>query len=144
MNPRLTVLLLALAATPAAFAQDKPAEPKAPASGTEVYDPKAVDVLRAKKGQIITVEGTVVKAGQNKAGTFRYLNFTPNYKDSLSLVFPVAKNPSEFTTEKLNEWSGKKVRATGTVSDFNGSLQLTIEKWDQLKKIEEPKPEESK
>ena len=41
-------------------------------------------------------------------------------------------------------WSGKKVRATGTVSEFSGNLQMTIEKWDQLKKIEQPNPEAEK
>jgi hypothetical protein len=116
----------------------------APATGVEVYDPRALDVLRGKKGQILTVEGTLVRIGENKTGTFRYLNFTQNYKDSLSLVFPVAKNPKEFTMEKLNEWNGKKVRATGTVSEFGGNLQIAIEKWDQLKKVEEPKPEPAK
>jgi hypothetical protein len=54
----------------------------------------------------------------------RYLNFTTSYKDSLSLVFQVAKNPKEFTIEKRNEWTGKKVRATGTVSEFGGNLQI--------------------
>ena len=86
-------------------AQQKPTEITAAPAITEIYDPKAVDVLRGKKGQIITVEGVIAKFGENRTGTFRYLNFTPNYKDSLSLVFPVAKNP-EFTAEKLKEWAG--------------------------------------
>ena len=131
--------LLLVTAALLAPAQEKPA-----ATSTEIYDPKVLDVLRGKKGQILTVEGTLVRAGENKTGTFRYLNFTQNYKDSLSLVFPVAKNPTEFTMEKLNEWSGKKVRVTGTVTEFSGNLQMTIEKWDQLKKIDEPKPEAAK
>jgi len=144
MNARFPLLLLLVGAGALAWGQDKPAQVAAPIGVTEVYDPKALDVLRAKKGQIITVEGTLAKSGENKTGTFRYLNFTPNYKESISLVFPVAKNPTEFTMDKLNEWTGKKVRATGTVSEFSGNLQIAIEKWDQLKKIEEPKAAESK
>jgi hypothetical protein len=30
-------------------------------------------------------------------------------------------------------WVGKKVIATGKVGEFNGSLQMQIEKMDQLK-----------
>jgi hypothetical protein len=143
MNARYAILFLPLLAGSLVSAEDKPATATVAPATSEVYDPKAADVLRGKKGQILTVEGTIVRAGANRAGTFRYLNFTQNFKDSLSLVFPVAKN-AEFTEEKLKEWEGKKVRATGTVSEFNGALQMTIEKWDQLKKVEEPKPEETK
>jgi len=143
MNARFVLPLLLLTGGSIAPAQEKSAASAHPATN-EIYDPKALDVLRGKKGQIITVEGTVARSGENKAGTYRYLNFTTSYKDSLSLVFQVAKNPKEFTMEKLNEWTGKKVRATGTVSEFGGNLQIAIEKWDQLKKVEEPKPELAK
>jgi hypothetical protein len=61
----------------------------------------------------------------------------------VSLVFPVAKN-AEFTMEKLGEWVGKKVRATGTIAEFQGNLQINIEKWDQLKVVEAPKAEAPK
>src|SRR5215218_3356591 len=100
MNPRLLPLLL-VAAGPYLSAQEKPAAVTVPLAVTEIYDPKAVDVLRGKKGQIITVEGVITRASQNRAGTFRYLNFSENYRDTLSLVFPVAKN-ADFTMEKLN------------------------------------------
>jgi hypothetical protein len=128
----LPLLLLATAA----LAQ----EPPAPAAG-EVFDPKALDVLRPKKGQIVTLEGTLVATGQNKAGTIRYLNFTQNYRESVGLIFRVSKNP-DFTMEKLGEWVGKKVRVHGTISEFQGNLQIAIDKFDQLKVVEEAKPAE--
>jgi RecG-like helicase len=142
MNAR-SLLLVLLASGSHLWAQQKPAVATPPLSATEIYDPKALEVLRGKKGQIITVEGVIEKVGENRTGTFRYLNFSQNYRETLSLVFPVAKN-AEFTMEKLNEWAGKKVRATGTVSEFSGNLQMTIEKWEQLKIIEEPKPAPAK
>jgi hypothetical protein len=143
MKAHLPLVVVLASAVHLTRAQEKPSEtPPAPPATTEVYDPKAVDVLRGKKGQILTVEGTIVRAGENRAKTFRYLNFTLNFRESVSLVFPVAKN-AEFTMEKLNEWSGRKVRATGTLSEFGGNLQITIEKWDQLRKMEDaPAPAE--
>jgi hypothetical protein len=85
-----------------------------------------------KGGRSSPSRGRSRASAKTKRGTFRYLNFTLSYKDSLSFVFQVAKNPKEFTMEKLNEWTGKKVRATGTVSEFGGNLQIAIEKWDQF------------
>jgi hypothetical protein len=128
--------LLPLLLATTAFAENT----AAPAGG-EVFDPKALDVLRPKKGQIVTLEGTLVATGQNKAGTIRYLNFTQNYRESVGLVFHVSKNAG-FTMEKLGEWVGKKVRVHGTISEFQGNLQIVIDNFDQLKAVEEAKPAE--
>jgi hypothetical protein len=32
----------------------------------------------------------------------------------------------------LNAWDGKKVRATGKLSEYGSDLQMIIEKWDQI------------
>jgi DNA/RNA endonuclease YhcR with UshA esterase domain len=129
MKVRSLLLPLIVAATSALQAQ-APAPPVAPVG--EPIDPKALDALKEKIGQVVAVEGIVVKAGENRTGTIRYLNFTQNYKESISLVFFASKAPEEFTKEKLEAWLNKKVRATGKVSEFNGQLQITIEKWDQV------------
>jgi hypothetical protein len=111
-------------------AEEKPASPP-----VEIFDPKALEVLRGKTGQIITVEGTLVRVGESKSGTHRYLNFTKLYRESVSLVFPIEKNPDEFKYDKIKAWVGKKVRATGTLSEYGSDLQMIIEKWDQIVEV---------
>jgi hypothetical protein len=133
VNTRL-LLPFTLIALAAARAEEKPAEtaPKPAAAPVEVYDPKALEVLRGKTGQVITLEGTIVRVGESKSGTYRYLNFTKLYRESVSLVFPIEKNPEEFKYDKIKAWVGKKVRATGTLSEYGSDLQMIIEKWDQV------------
>jgi len=131
----LLLIPLALTALIAARAEEKPAEAAPKPASTEVYDPKALEVLRGKTGQIITVEGTIVRVGESKSGTHRYLNFTKLYRESVSLVFPIEKNPEEFKYDKLKAWVGKKVRATGTLSEYGSDLQMIVEKWDQVTEV---------
>jgi RecG-like helicase len=133
MNLRTALLPLVLVATSALHAQ-APAPP-APAPAGEALDPTALEALKAKEGQEVTVEGTIARVGENKTGSIRYLNFTQNYKESVTLVFFVSKAPEEFTKEKLNAWANKKVRATGKLTTFNGQLQIPIEKWDQIVEV---------
>jgi hypothetical protein len=137
MNTRLMLFPLMLMVLTAARAEEKPAEPspKPTASAAEVFDPKALEVLRGKTGQIITLEGTIVRVGESKSGTHRYLNFTKLYRESVSLVFPIEKNPEEFKYDKLKAWVGKKVRATGTLSEYGSDLQIIIEKWEQVVEV---------
>ena len=136
MNTRL-LLSFTLIALAAARAEEKPAEsaPKPAATPVEVYDPKALEVLRGKTGQVITLEGTLVRVGESKSGTHRYLNFTKLYRESVSLVFPIEKNPEEFKYDTIKAWVGKKVRATGTLSEYGSDLQMIIEKWDQVVEV---------
>jgi hypothetical protein len=113
----------------------KPAAPAAPAA-EKIFAPTALEELKAMKGKKISVEGPIVVQGQNKAGTIRYLNFTTNYRQSLSLVFFVSGTDSPFTKEKLGEFVGKKVRVSGEVDEFNGALQLKVASLEQLKIVE--------
>jgi len=130
VNTRLLLLPLILMALSPVRAEEKPATPP-----VEVFDPKALEVLRGKTGQIITVEGSLVRVGESKSGTHRYLNFTKLYRESVSLVFPIEKNPDEFKYDKIKAWVGKKVRATGTLSEYGSDLQMIIEKWDQIVEV---------
>jgi len=130
VNTRCLLIPLMLMALPLARSEEKPAPPP-----VEVFDPKALEVLRGKTGQIITVEGTLVRVGESKSGTHRYLNFTKLYRESVSLVFPIEKNPDEFKYDKIKAWVGKKVRATGTLTEYGSDLQMVIEKWDQIVEV---------
>ena len=136
---------LALFAASAGAADEKPAEKPAEAAPApvpdKVYLPTELDALRPLLGKSVSVEGKLQRQGGNKAQTIRYLNFTQNYRDSVSLVFFISKGGDAFAKEKLTEWLGKKVRVTGKLSEFNGNLQIEIEKLDQLQEIAEaPQP----
>lgn len=133
MNIRALLLPLLIASCPTLRAQ-APA-PAAPPATTEALDPKALDVLKPKVGETVTIEGTIVKTGENKTGTIRYMNFTANWKESASIVCVVSKAPEEFTKEKVDAWLNKKVRATGKLSEYNGQPQIQIEKWDQVVEV---------
>ncbi|RYD84427.1 MAG: hypothetical protein EOP84_05530 [Verrucomicrobiaceae bacterium] len=105
-------------------------------SGKEkIYSPEELDNFRGVRGQVITVEGTLARAGESKSKTVRYLNFSQDYRDTLVLVFFVSKGGDAFAMEKLHKWIGKKVRATGKVTEYGSTMQLEIEKWDQLTEI---------
>jgi hypothetical protein len=127
MKP-LLLLAAIVAFTPAAFGSDKK-------ESKDILDPTKLSEVRARMGQEITVEGVIVRTGESKSKTHRYLNFTSLYWESVSLVFVIDKNPKEYTLEKLGEYVGKKVRAKGTVSEFGSGVQIMIDSWDQIKVV---------
>jgi DNA/RNA endonuclease YhcR with UshA esterase domain len=125
-------LALALSLGALTFAEDKP--PAAAATPAEkVYEPANLKELKEQVGKPVIVEGTIAAQGENKPGSIRYLNFSKNYKDTISLVFMVSSGGDAFAKEKLAEFVGKKVRVAGTVGTYNEALQIKIEKLDQIK-----------
>jgi hypothetical protein len=63
----------------------------------------------------------------------RYLNFSKNYKETLALVFILSQGGGDFSKEKLSEFVGKKVRVTGVIGTHNDTLQIKIDKLEQIK-----------
>ena len=121
---------------PRAVSQPLPPAAAPPAvSGEKIYAPKDLEALRAVLGQTVKVEGTILKQGESKEAKVRYLNFTENYKESLALVFMVEKGAGDFTKEKLTNYVGKKVQATGMVADYKGNLQIEISALDRIKLV---------
>lgn len=137
MNIRTLSLLLAVAVVPVVHADDKDKSEKKLAKG--IIDPKALDELRGKRHETVTVEGKLVRVGESKSGTHRYLNFTNNFRESISLVFEISKDPEAFAYDKIKAWVGKRVRATGKVTEYGSDLQIMIDSWDQIKEVEQPK-----
>ena len=131
--PTLALIAFTFAATPLR-AEGKPAPASAPATD-KIYAPKDLTALRAVKGQTVKIEGTIVKQGESKTGSVRYLNFTDHFQESISLVFMVSKGGGDFTKEKLTNYVGKKVQVTGTVGEYNNNLQIEILAFDQLKLV---------
>jgi RecJ-like exonuclease len=136
--PAILVTTTLLHAARLMAADSPPAPPPAaPATaGGKVFAPKELDAMRALKGQTIKIEGTIVKQGESKNATVRYLNFSDRYQESISLVFMVSKGAGAFTKEKLAEYVGKKVQVTGPVSEFNNNLQIEMKSLDQIKIVE--------
>ncbi len=137
-------VIAALLFSPLAFAEEKkpepakPAEPAAPATpaADKVFAPTALEELKAVKGKVVTVEGPIVVQGENKGGTVRYLNFTTNFRQSVSLTFFASAGDGKFTKEKLAEFVGKKIRVNGELTEYNGSLQIKMTSLDQIKIVE--------
>ncbi|MGV3532785.1 MAG: hypothetical protein ACO1QR_10480 [Chthoniobacteraceae bacterium] len=113
-----------------------PAQPAAPAvAGAKVFAPTDLTGLRSELGKKVVVEGTLVLAGESKSGTVRYLNFTKNWRESVSLVFFVGMDDEAYSMEKLRTCVGRKVRATGVLSEYESNLQIQIDSWKQVQAI---------
>lgn len=126
MKAFLAVVLVSLFATTL---------PAAEPAAEKIYAPTDLDALRAVLGQTVKVEGTIVKQGESKDAKVRYLNFSENYKETLALVFMVAKGDGDFSKERLTNYVGKKVQVTGAVADYKGSLQIEVRALDLLRLV---------
>ena len=130
---KIRALLVVLLFPALAFAEEKPAAPTPPgAPAAAALAPNDLVKLKEAVGKPVVVEGPIVAQGENETATVRYLNFSKNYQESISLIFMVAKGGDQFTTEKLSAFVGKKVRVSGTVGTYNEVLQFKIEKLDQI------------
>ena len=121
------------AAVPSVFAA--PAQPAAPATAAKAFVPTDLSGIRSELGKKVVVEGTLVLAGESKSGTVRYLNFTKNWRESVSLVFFVGMDDKAFSMEKLRSCVGRKVRATGVLSEYESNLQIQIDSWKQVQAV---------
>ncbi len=134
---KYTLILIAALASALIAEEPKPATPAeakpAAAAEEKIYSATDLVVLRPLLGKKITVEGMVLSTSANKTETMRFLNFTKNYKEALSIVFFSNMGGGTFTKEKLSEFAGRKVRVTGTLGEFNGNLQFKMESLDQIK-----------
>lgn len=133
-----SILAFAFCGTGALLAEEsKPAAPAevkhAAAAEPKIYAVTDLVNLKPLIGQKITVDGMVLSTSANKTGTMRFLNFTKNYHESLSLVFFANMGGGTFTKEKLSGFAGRKIRVTGTLGEFNGNLQFKMESLDQIK-----------
>ncbi len=135
---KLSTLLLAAALAGSSIAADevKPTEVSAPASqpgDDNILKPTDLAALQTASGKRIIIEGAIVAAGANKTESIRFLNFTNNYRDSVSLVFYTNTGGGTFTKEKVAGYVGKKVRVNGVLTERNGAFQIKIELLDQIK-----------
>jgi serine/threonine protein kinase len=91
------------------------------------YNATDVAALRSELGNVVTVEGDVVRWGQNKAKTLYYINFDQDYNQAITLVVPVQRFLEEDQEAALKGMVGKRVRYTGKVSEFQNRLQIFVD-----------------
>jgi len=127
-------------------AQEQPAAPAQSPETTEhhkkrppgVYSGKDVDALRALVGKNVTVESNVDEMSDGKNGDMRYLKYDHSFRKGVSLAFPLSKDTGgNFAAEKLQAYVGRRVRASGTLEDNQGHLQIVVENLNQLQIVPE-------
>jgi len=139
----LAVLLVAGLGAAAFFLSPEPATPTA--KKPDVVAPLKENVLSIvpenkadflqRVGQSVLVQGSIERAGVNKTGTIRFLNFTGSHRGDLTLVFFLKDAPAEFTAERLSGYIGKTVRVRGQVSAYEGTPQLVVNSFDQIETL---------
>jgi hypothetical protein len=107
----------------------------AAAADATIYAPTDLEKLKPLIGKTVKLEGTVAKGGESKSKTVRYLNFSDKIGESVALVFFVNKVGEKFSAERLQGLVGKKIQATGKLSEFSERLQIQIDDEKQIKEI---------
>jgi len=107
---------------------------KAPETALQIVPDNKADFLQ-RVGQSVLVEGRIERAGVNKTGTIRFLNFAGTHRGDLALVFFLKDAPAEFTPERLAGFVGKTVRVRGQISAFEGTPQLVVSSLSQLETL---------
>jgi hypothetical protein len=132
--PVLAVLLAAASPLHSGETTKKSKATPAPATGDEqVFAPTDLEGLRPRLERRVVVAGKISGQGQSRKGTIFYLNFTKDFRKSVSLVFFANRGKSEFTKENLARYVGKKVRVGGLLSEYNGALQIQILTLEQIR-----------
>ncbi len=86
-------------------------------------DPLDAPSFPAAHGLPVITEGTPVSMSESRLLGTLNLAFAEDEKDTLTLAFPSTK----FTAEQVGGYIGKRVRATGVVSERLGSYRVTVE-----------------
>lgn len=121
-------------ATPPATPKPAPSPPSLASTTTPApsvaarpyYDPRDLATLRPLIGQTITLRGTPIALGENRAGTITYLNFTPDFRDSTALVCFHEEDPEGFRKQNLERFLHRTVEITGVLEEFRGNLQIKV------------------
>ena len=108
------------AATATAIATAKDAAPQVSGNGIPVLDPLHADELLKHEGRIIKITGRVTRLSTAPSGRVHYLNFSDNFRSSLSLVCIPSSNPAEFRPELLRDFVNKTVMVEGRMESYQG------------------------
>ena len=100
-----------------------------------IYAPTDFAKLKPRVNHRVVIEGVIVATGKSRSGSTSYLNFTKNYRDSVSLVFLGAAVAAEFPKEKLAAYVGKKIHVGGLLEERSGALQMRVFDAEQIKML---------
>jgi len=103
-------------------------------AGDELPDPsqcKPVDPsdrirLMASVGTPVMVEGVVSRIWENATATMRFINLEGIRHEDFSLVLPLEGEHAGFFRRECDALGGRKIRATGRLTEFRGAPQITI------------------
>jgi WD40 repeat protein/serine/threonine protein kinase/DNA/RNA endonuclease YhcR with UshA esterase domain len=87
------------------------------------------EIARQSIGKSLTVEFAVENVGRPNSGNWVFLNSKKDFKSKDNFVVAIrngAKREEEFGLKQ--ELVGKRIRATGTVVQFQGKTQIVVEK----------------
>ena len=98
-----------------------------------IYAPTDFAKLKPRLNRRVVVEGVIVATGQSRTGATSYLNFTKNYRESVSLVFLGTSVAKDFPREKLAGFVGKKIHVGGLLEERSGALQMRVFDVEQIK-----------
>ncbi|MGF1679291.1 MAG: protein kinase [Candidatus Methylacidiphilales bacterium] len=92
-----------------------------------------LESLKNNLNRSITVSGIPVSVTANRPGTAFYLNFASNYREALSVVCFIDRDPDGFQRPQLEKWIGQNVTVTGTIEHYRGAYQIQATSLDQIK-----------
>ncbi len=98
----------------------------------ETVSPFDLDALGTMIGEPVTIEGTIVGAGESKSGKTRYLNFSNRPGTSLSIGFRVSEVDPLYSLTRLETMIGQEVQVTGDVIRLFGNLLVFVSEESQL------------
>ena len=116
-------------APPPVTAPTPPPTPKpadAPPPDESVLDPLNLPAFADRLGRRVTVEGKVLRIGESKSGDVLYVNFSDQYRQAVSLVLFVDPSQKNEIKAGLEGRVSTRVRASGPLEDYKGSLQVRL------------------
>jgi WD40 repeat protein/tRNA A-37 threonylcarbamoyl transferase component Bud32 len=109
-------------------------------NANEFLNPLDGNAFLDRLGQKVKAKGEIIKFGTSRSGAHHYINFSENYRSSLSLVLRVEDSPDEFKPEVLQKLISKTVTVEGVVFNNNGAPQIAIKSLSEIKVVDDSKP----
>lgn len=114
------------------------AEPQKAAAGVPiiaeaVHVPTDLAGLKKMLGRRVILEGKIVAFGNSSSGSTSYLNFTKNYRKSVSLVFLGTSGKAGIPKDQLEAFVGKKIHVGGLIEEWKGALQMRVFDLEQMR-----------
>ncbi len=123
---------------PAPIAGTAPASatPRSGPAASEFLDPLDGAELLKHENQVIKVKGEIIRFAAAASTPMFFLNFSGNYRSSLTLLFRPDDNPTEFRPELLRAYVHKTVVVEGILVNFQGRPEIRMKSLADIKEVE--------